>query len=196
MLHGTYVSADDIQTFINVADFSETDRQHLQDLAPVAREFVPELTNLFYVRLLVDPVTSVYIEERIEELKPLHMDWLMDLFSGNYDEAFVARQEAIGRAHVAAHIPAYFVAASMAFLRSMMPSMIEEKSQALGRANCGEWVGSVLRLLDFCQFLIDRAYEEARMDRLVQATGMTRKLLENLVMLKAKEKKKPASDAG
>ncbi len=45
---------------------------------------------------------------------------------------------------------------------------------------------AIVRMLDLCHFLIDYAYEQDRLKRLTQATGLSLPLLENLMMLKAK----------
>lgn len=175
-----------IDTFLNVGGFCSEDMERLKSMGPLIAPHIPELTDSFYRQLAADPLTGPYIEGRVEQLKLTHRQWLNELFAGDYGSGFVQRQEQIGRTHVNARIPPLFVAASMSFLRSAFPKLIEDKCADQTARGFGACLGSILRLLDFCQFLIDRAYEEDRLRRLTDATGMSRRLLENLVMLNAK----------
>jgi|GEM_PF-1390601 len=175
-----------LNTFINVGGLCDEDKERLARIGPKVQPFIAKLTDRFYEQLESDPLTGWFVEGRVEQLKVTHLQWLEELFAGDYGEAFVHRQGQIGRAHVKAGIPPLFVAASMSYLRSAFPPLVEEHCEEHVGGEFGACIGAVMRMLDFCQFLIDRAYEEDRMQRLCEATGMSRKLLENLVKLNAK----------
>lgn len=173
----------DVQTLINISGFSPEDEEHLRHLGQYLVPRLPALTDRFYERLLTDERTRPHVEGRIEQLKKTHIDWLTELFSGDYGEPFRDRQRRIGEVHVATSIPPLFVAASMSFLRGAFPEEIEIAAQAVGDSICVR-TGVVLRLLDICQYLIDSAYEAERMRRLAAATWMSHALLENLINLR------------
>ncbi|MBI1194644.1 MAG: hypothetical protein GC138_02180 [Gammaproteobacteria bacterium] len=64
-----------------------------------------------------------------------------------------------------------------------MPLLIEKE---VGSAGACRLSSAVLRALDLCQFLIDHAYEQDRLRRLSEVTGLSGTLLENLITLKKK----------
>ena len=55
-------------------------------------------------------------------------------------------------------------AASMSFLRAALPPVIAENVP--DQHDMGKAVAALLRLLDLCQYLIDRKYNDALMDNL------------------------------
>jgi hypothetical protein len=111
-----------------------------------------------------DEQTAPYIEGRVDLLKKVHLAWMQDLFSGDYGPEFIRRQERIGEVHVKVRVPPLFVAASMSFLRAALPPVINQHTG--DHTEGSEAVASLLRLLDLCQYLIDRKYSEALMDNL------------------------------
>ena len=172
-----------INLFRSVSDFSVSDYDNINSFGSLLIPHIPQITEQFYERLAAEPETAQYIEGRVEELKRTHIKWLEDLFSGNLDEVFVESQLRIGRAHVEAKVPPLFVAASLSYMRSVFPLIIER--QIYGSVNgVGALAGTVLKILDLCQFLIDYAYEQDRFDRITRATGLSLPLLENLIALK------------
>ena len=180
-----YSSRQDLQTLTTLNGLSPDDFERLVRIAPYIKPHIPLLTDAFYECLMSDPRTAHYIADSVEKLKAAHRVWLNSLFDGNYGDDFIAMHEHIGKAHVAANIPPLFVASSMSFLRAAFSRQIERVTQETGET-AGQYIGALLRILDLCQYLIDRAYDEDRLDRLVDVTGMSRKLLENLISLKQK----------
>lgn len=176
-------AAEELRCFRHVGGMDASDTDCLSNLAELITPALPKLTNDFYDQLINDPLTEPHVRGRVEALKQTHQGWLESLFCGDYGEAFMERQRHIGRVHVLAGIPPLFVAASMSFLRAQFPRLVAEHCAGDDRLDCSTCLASLLRLLDLCQYLIDRAYEEHRLDLLSQATGMSRKLIENLVML-------------
>ncbi|MGC9193807.1 MAG: protoglobin domain-containing protein, partial [Thermoplasmata archaeon] len=111
-----------------------------------------------------DPQTAPYVEGRVEQLKKTHIAWMNELFSGDYGPEFIQRQERIGDVHVKVRVPPLFVAASMSFLRATFPTIVAKNVHDHDLA--GKAVGSLLRLLDLCQYLIDRKYNGTLMENL------------------------------
>lgn len=153
-----------LETYKNVSGFNLEDIQILASISSLVEPLLPQLTDSFYDSLLSDPVTAAAIDGRLSALKATHLIWLEELFSGPSPEAIVTRQEMIGRVHVKAKIPPVFVAASMSYLRGAFPSLlaavIEDKAAVAAATS------ALLRILDVCQYLIDRAYNQCLMDNL------------------------------
>jgi truncated hemoglobin YjbI len=153
-----------LQTYQNVSGFNPEDIAILARISAQVEPILSQLTDRFYQNLLLDPATATGLEGRVEALKATHLVWLKELFAGQSIEALVQRQEMIGKVHVRAKIPPVFVAASMSFLRGAFPeqlsTVIADKADVVTAAS------AVLRTLDICQYLIDRAYNQCLMDNL------------------------------
>jgi truncated hemoglobin YjbI len=163
------------ETYQNVSGFSDEDIRILASIGPLVGPNLVRMTELFYATLLTDRETAALLEGRVEALKVTHLAWLKELFSGISADALVARQEMIGRVHVKAKIPPMFVSASMSFLRGAFPVLLaatlEEKGQIIAATT------AILRTLDVCQYVFDRAYNECLMENL----GVTPALLNKLM---------------
>jgi truncated hemoglobin YjbI len=155
---------DSLETFCHIGGLCQEDQAIMARIAPAIVPHLSEMTDRFYAILQVDPQTAPYIEGRVDTLKATHLMWMTDLFGGNYGEAFIQRQEKIGQVHVKVKVPPVFVAASMSFLRSAIPPIIN--AHVADQQESSSAVSSLLRLLDLCQYLIDRKYNEALMDNL------------------------------
>lgn len=155
---------NNLATFCNVGGLCREDQEILSQIGPSIIPHIPSLTDAFYAVLQSDPQTAPYIEGRVEQLKKTHIAWMTELFSGNYGPEFIQRQERIGDIHVQVRVPPLFVAASMSFLRAAFPNLLTKHIEDPDMA--GKAVGSLLRLLDLCQYLIDRKYNATLMDNL------------------------------
>ncbi len=157
-------SDSNLQTFCHVGGLCSEDQDVLAKVGPQIVPYIPVLTEAFYAVLQKDPQTAPYVEERVDKLKETHIAWMNELFRGDYGPDFIQRQERIGDVHVKVKIPPLFVAASMSFLRSAFPSIVAQRITDIEES--GKAVASLLRLLDFCQYLIDRKYNTTLMDNL------------------------------
>ncbi|WP_434776992.1 protoglobin domain-containing protein [Neisseria sp. Ec49-e6-T10] len=169
----------ELDTFLRVSCFTEEEAARLARLGTIIKPQLPALTDRFYEQLQKDATMQPYLEGRIDALKSTHLAWLESLFTGNYDDAFIAQQEKIGFVHVKVKVPPLFVASSMSFLRAEIPTILtDEHLNSLGesRAIC---TGSILRVLDLSQFLIDGAYFKSIMD----VMGISKALLDRLMTL-------------
>ena len=175
---------EDLRVFKNVSGFTDADAEKLSNSASLITPHIAAVTDEFYKQLGAEEKTAKYIEGRVDILKTTHIQWLEALFAGNYGPDFVEAQLRIGRAHVSAKIPPLFVASSMSYLRGAFPQLINQKMD--NHEDASALSSAILKLLDLCQFLIDHAYEQDRLKRLTEATGLSRPLLENLIALKAK----------
>jgi hypothetical protein len=158
---------------------SQVDVDNLVALAPVFAKHGPGVTDQFYETLAKYPITAKLIEGRVDQLKGTHAEWMGQLFAGDYGEAYCARRIRIGLAHVKINLPPYYVEGVMNFVRAkgLEAILAETNDQAVATAR----YTSLLKILDLDLLLINLAYGEERLDRISGITGMSRKLLENLV---------------
>jgi|JI6StandDraft_1071083.scaffolds.fasta_scaffold00785_19 hypothetical protein len=158
--------------------FGPEDLQNLRALAPLFKEHGAAITDSFYTRLAANPDTAPLIEGRVEKLKQTHMRWMEGLFLGEYGDSYMEERWRIGLVHVRVGIPPWWVEAVTSFLRDAGSALITStfpgpEGAALSR--------SYLKILDIDLWLINLAYNDERLARLCNFTGMSRKLLERCV---------------
>ncbi len=170
----------DIKDFI---DFGEADVANLRKLSPLFAEHGRALTDSFYARLANNPETAPLIEGRVEKLKQTHMRWLASLFAGDYGDAYLLERLRIGLVHVRMGIPPWWVEAVTSFLGTAGLGLITGNYVGLEGAALGQ---SYLKILDLDLLVINLAYNDERLARLSEFTGMSRKLIERCVMQASK----------
>lgn len=156
----------DLAEFLSHNGFSQVDADCLQTLFPLVNPALPALTEAFYERILNSDAMRPFVEGKVDSLKQTHLRWMGMLFSGPFDDQFVKIHEHIGEVHLKQKIPPLFVAASMAFLRAEMPKLLTPELLAKTSYQYADCTASLLRLIDLCQFLVDRTYYRSLMDLL------------------------------
>ncbi|OCB03384.1 hypothetical protein BBC27_00720 [Acidithiobacillus ferrivorans] len=174
----------DFEAFRKLVGLDELRLERLRVAGKWLRPKIAEITDTFYERLLADPTTAAFLDGKIEHLKKVHHTWIEDILSGVYDEPFFIRQIKIGKAHVTNQVPPLFLASGFSILRVLLFDQIEAAAKMNQPDTCPRCSRALGRLLDACQFLIDRSYEQDRLNRVSKATGMSLPLIEALVMLK------------
>jgi hypothetical protein len=153
-----------LRIFLQVGGLAKDEEADMLAVRDYIRPLIPHFTEYFYKVLLSEPQIVPYFEGRIEQLKKTHILWLESLFNGEYGAEFILAQEKIGAAHLRMRIPPLFVTASMSFLRGAMPRILAARVPDAGAAVAA--TATLLRLLDLCQYLIDRAYDQVLTDNL------------------------------
>ena len=100
--------------------FGPEDAQRLRALAPVARPFVKRVVDRFYDQLLTHPTAAAVFtggSEQVDRLRASLTDWLKDLLSGTYDQAYFDRRLRIGTIHVRVGLPQHFMVTGMHLVR-------------------------------------------------------------------------------
>jgi len=164
----------EMKSFLN---FGNEDVENLKRLAPVFAKHGRDITTRFYQTLERFPATAKLIDGRVDALQKTHAQWMSELFSGEYEEAYFDRRVKIGMVHVRIGLPPYFVEAVMNFIRTEGLLAIHEEMPEEG----DELGTSLLKILDLDLILINMAYSEERLDRVSSFTGMSRKLIENVI---------------
>lgn len=158
----------DLAEFLSHNGFGPEDAACLIAIHPLISPLLPELTENFYKRILASDAMSPFVEGKVDSLKQTHLRWMNLLFSGPFDDQFIKTHQHIGEVHLKQKIPPLFVAASMAYLRAEMPKLLTPDLLAklppqYDYAFC---TAALLRLIDTCQFVIDRTYYQSLMELL------------------------------
>lgn len=177
----SYPEFDALKRFV---DFTEEDAQNLTGLATIVEEQGPAITDHFYETLGRFDETAKLIEGRVEALKKTHRQYLAELTGGDYGEAYFARRSRIGQVHVARGIDPRFVEAVMSTIRTGM--LIAIAREVADPAKAAALSASFIKLCDLDLAIINMAYNEERLDRFSAFTGMSRRLIENVIKMPAK----------
>jgi len=162
--------------FLRAKEFSNFDETHakmLPTVKAVVMAHQERITDGFYAELAKDEIAKKILEGRIDGLKATHKVWMEELFNGEYGDAYFDRRYKIGQVHVSVKIEPYFVEVVTSYLRrSLVEVLVSEKPEA---------IPAVLAVLDLDAMVIIGAYQEDRLNRMSEVTGMTPSLLENLM---------------
>lgn len=167
------------ETLKSFVGFTAADAQNLKELRPVFVVRGPSITDRFYGTLAEHPETAKVIEGRVEALKQTHLRWMLELFDGEYGQAYLDRRLAIGRAHVRIGLPPFWVEGVMSIVREEGLKIVAE-TEGSSVAAAARYA-SLQKLLDLDILIINLAYGEERLERIVKITGMSRKLVERLI---------------
>jgi len=178
------VMVRDFEAFRKLVGLDELRLERLRVVGEWLRSKATEITDAFYERLLSEPTTTAFLDGKIEHLKNVHHAWIEDIMSGVYDESFFIRQIKIGKAHVKNQVPPLFLVSGFSILRVLLFDQIEAAAKMNQPDACPRCSRALSRLLDACQFFIDRSYEQDRLNRVSNATGMSLPLIEALVIIK------------
>ncbi|TNE91190.1 MAG: hypothetical protein EP330_05975 [Deltaproteobacteria bacterium] len=173
---------NDMKEFIG---FTAEDEVRLQALGPVFAKHGPGITDRFYDSLQAYPKTAKIVEGRVEALKSTHKQWMTELFAGEYGRPFFDRQYVIGQVHVVNNINPEFVEAVTSTLRTFGRLAVFEEMGS--NDDAGLHSDSLAKILDLALMTINLAYADERIDRMSNVTGMSRRLIENLIKRGAKK---------
>lgn len=108
--------------------FTDEDAELLASLLPLAETNKKAITDELYDYLLGIPETAAFLKDDavLQRLKVSQQAWLVDLFSGNYDNHYLRKLEKIGLVHVRIGLSAHFVNCAMNFIRQSLVNMIRD----------------------------------------------------------------------
>ena len=91
----------------------------LASMHDAARAVVPQLAEAFYVRLMRHQLTADYLANTSLDARHRTISqWFLDLFSGSYDDQYVAKRIVIGKVHVRIGLPVRY---PLAMIDVIMP---------------------------------------------------------------------------
>lgn len=166
-------------------DFGSQDEENLVAVGPLLAPHQTKITDTFYDVLGQYETTAKMIEGQVDRLKQTHAAWFGDLFAGEYAEAYFDSRWRIGMAHVRIGLAPYWVEAVMSMIRTMsLEALSKELSDP---TEIAQKHSSLLKLLDLDLLIINMSYQEDRLARLTDFTGMKRKLIENIISIPKKQ---------
>lgn len=162
--------------FVLMAGLKETDVHLIQSAAPQVLALLPEVVTRFLQHLKAVPE----VEQRLTTAHqnfPQHLThWLGNLFTGPHDQQFLEAQHQEGSNNVQKRIPPLYTAFAMSFFRAALPQLLGTHGVSQQYSE-GALTAAILRMLDLCQYLTDRAYTA----RLLEVTGISKTLLDRLM---------------
>ncbi len=127
---GLFQRYRELQRYVN---WTDEDAQRVRKLAPAAEMHFAALIDDFYLAIQQTPATMKVItggREQIERLKISLRTWLKDLFSGNYDQAYVERRWKVGLRHVEIGLDQVYTNAALSRLRGGLLLCLERENVA------------------------------------------------------------------
>ncbi len=167
-----------VKTFIG---FTNEDIERVQEAKPILVARQEFITDSFYETILATPETAKFVDGRLEKLKATHEAWFNSLFEGNYQEEYFNARWKIGLAHVRVGLPPEWVESVMSIINGLI--LTELSIEILDGKRLARTHWSVSKVLDLDRSIINLAYQDDRLNRISEFTGMGRKLIENVITI-------------
>lgn len=109
--------------------FTTKDAQNLKGLLPLLEKHTEAFPEEFYqyVKNFEDASKYLKDQETIERHQAALKEWFRNLFSGEYDNAYLRELERIGMAHVKINLPAHYVNAAMHFVKQYCGKILRKE---------------------------------------------------------------------
>ncbi len=151
---------------LGLLDINNNDKSLLSALKSEAEALAPEMTKVFYDRLLAHENTKEYLENiDLPRLQGMTQGWFVDLFSGNYDAAYTEQRIKIGEIHVRIGLPIRY---PLAMLDVVNEYGLKITAKSSDPAAAQEAFHKALSL-DICVF--NQAYENNQINHLAELVG-------------------------
>jgi signal transduction histidine kinase len=155
----------ELQSYVG---WTEEDARRIAAAAPVLEPFLHALIDDFYEEIERHPDARKVItggRAQIERLQGTLIQWIRDLLSGVYDEAYVTRRWRVGWRHVEIGLEQVFTNVALSRLRTGLVRALQESWEGdLGVLR--ETVHSLDQLLDLDLAIIEDAYQAEYAGRL------------------------------
>jgi PAS domain S-box-containing protein len=151
--------------------WTDADAGRVAALRPQVEPLLPPLIDDFYAEIERHAETRRVITggaEQIARLKGTLLQWIRELFSGNYDRDYVGRRWRVGWRHVDIGLDQRYTNAALSRLRGGLVRAVQQ-TWAGTVADRQEAVRSLDRLLDLDLAIIEDAYQAESADRLQHA---------------------------
>ena len=162
------ISATELQHRLAYLGFTDADAALLRSLRPWAERIGPRFVRAFYDRQFREPefvriVTAAHSSR--ERLEVAQQRYLMSLFDGMPDEAYVAIRQQIGQVHARIGVTPEWYLASYQFYVDLLYPLVRRRLWWRPRA-AAQAVAALNKLLVFDQAIIMDTYIGGLMDRL------------------------------
>ncbi|MDD2582892.1 MAG: protoglobin domain-containing protein [Desulfuromonadaceae bacterium] len=144
--------------------FTDRDAELLLSLQPLAEQNLENFALEFYDYLYSLPETaSILNNSRRAQLREMHSNWFMSLFTGIYDNHYMNHLARIGHAHVKVGLSVHFVNAAMNQVRHFLHGLIDiNYSDREERRGLRE---AVEKILDMNLDVMSTSYREEEMKK-------------------------------
>ena len=142
--------------------FGHPDQVVLRALHPGLAPDFPEVSELFYARILEYPPARAVLERgesSVGRLKHTLVAWMDTLFQGPWDEAYLDRRARIGRVHVRIGLPQHYMFGAMNVLRRELSARISRLLEP-GSAEHHVAQDALSRMLDLELAIMLQTYRE------------------------------------
>jgi uncharacterized membrane protein (DUF373 family) len=138
----------------------------LQKLRPLVEPITPRLTDNFYEFLRTIPETAKFLNDqtRQQRLREYHQRWVLELFTGPFDDHYFIRLQRIGYTHVQIGLPAHFVSVAMNYIRTWLEKFVEAETNPKDHP---EFLEALNKILDINLDVITRTYHEEELRRVI-----------------------------
>lgn len=139
-----------IEEIKSLLGFTEADCKTLQRLGAIVGPYLPELAEVFYVRILRQPAAARVLagsQAQVDRLKITLQCWARELFSGRYDEAYARDRYQIGQRHVRVGVEQKYIVSAMGVVRSYLLGLLERQiSDPVARTRAQQAMNKILDL--------------------------------------------------
>lgn len=154
----------DLQSYVG---WTEADQRRILDARSVISPHFVAMIEDFYDEIQRHPNAFRVLtggQAQIERLKQSLLQWLSELWTGPYNEAYIARRWRVGMRHAEIGLPQAYTVAALSRLRNRMVEALRSR-WASGTTNLLETIESLNKLLDMDLAIIGDAYETEYVER-------------------------------
>jgi signal transduction histidine kinase len=153
----------DLQRYIG---WTDADRAHVRELAPLVKPHVPRLVADFYTEIERHEATLRVFTggvAQVERLRQSLAAWIEELVSGVYDEAYVVRRWKVGLRHVQIGLGQEYTTVALGRIRG---DLVRAVMAAAPPERLADLLATLNRLLDLDLALMGDAYQYEHIQRL------------------------------
>ena len=164
------------QELQNYIGWTEHDVRRVYAIGELCEPFLPALVDDFYATIEHHPDAARVITggtQQVERLKTTLLNWLRELFQGDYGRDYASRHWKAGYRHVEIKLNQVYANAALSRLRGGLLKIIEEHWEG-DSPELIATLNSLNALLDLDLALIQDAYETEYTSRLMQSERLTR----------------------
>jgi len=143
---------------------------------------LPEVTEKFYVNLLKVPKAVPFLEGKIDYLKKTHLMWLQQVFTGQYDQAYIEMMYRVGYVHVQVDLPVEFMSGGITLITNEFIKIVSELYADEPKKSF-EILSAINAAFGFSLLVMQASYQASVsevLNRFLSITGMSKVLFDNL----------------
>ncbi len=154
--------------------FDASDAQRLQMLEPIAQESLAQMQQAFYSFIFNFEHARIFLgkEEILEKHRQRITQWYLQLFSGNYDDAYFHRLAQISETHVKIGLPSHYVNAAFSFIRQFLEKTLIE-------TNNTDALPSMHKIVDINLDILSLTYKQESQEKLINNIMILKKTIAN-----------------